>query len=318
MSLSALGSSLPFSSPLRSREHTSEAGSPTLEQVLLMRPRPDLTRSTTDLGYGSLKEPDDLYSCLLTPSLEEEEDSGHDNCSPRPTLQDIVGEDTHCDCGWLVYPQLILSGIDQAVAQAVQNLQSLQQRRVEIYSDLGFRTTSDPVPLPVYQVSPGQFNFSPFSPRFSYISDPAHPVTPLLTEDLGTICVGLLPKPAPVPVPSPLVTPLVTPLVPALVTAPAPPETQSDPLALERAARLYRSAASVCQANCTWSGQLPHRSSTAAPNSSYSTKIFLGGVPWDISEQTLVQVRPVELVSNHQYLTFLLLFRVSQSSARCE
>ena len=94
MSLSALGSSLPFSSPLRTREHTSEAGSPTLEQVLLMRPRPDLTRSTTDLGYGSLKEPDDLYSCLLTPSLEEEEeDSGHDNCSPRPTLQDIVGED---------------------------------------------------------------------------------------------------------------------------------------------------------------------------------------------------------------------------------
>ena len=99
MSLSALGSSLPFSSPLRSREHTSEAGSPTLEQVLLMRPRPDLTRSSTDLGYGSLREPDDLYSCLLTPSLEEEEeeeeeeDSGHDNCSPRPTLQDIVGED---------------------------------------------------------------------------------------------------------------------------------------------------------------------------------------------------------------------------------
>ena len=62
-----------------------------------------------------------------------------------------------------------------------------------------------------------------------------------------------------------------------------------DPLALERAARLYRSAASVCEASCTWSGQLPPRSSTAGPNSSYSTKIFLGGVPWDISEQTLVQ-----------------------------
>ena len=60
-----------------------------------MRPRPDLTRSSTDLGYGSLREPEDLYSCMLTPSLEEEEeeDSGHDNCSPRPTLQDIVGED---------------------------------------------------------------------------------------------------------------------------------------------------------------------------------------------------------------------------------
>ena len=36
-------------------------------------------------------------------------------------------------------------------------------------------------------------------------------------------------------------------------------------------------------------GQLPPRTPTAAPNSSYSTKIFLGGVPWDISEQSLVQ-----------------------------
>jgi len=68
-----------------------------------------------------------------------------------------------------------------------------------------------------------------------------------------------------------------------------PGQQARDPLALERAARLYRSAASVCEASCTWSGQLPPRSSTAGPNSSYSTKIFLGGVPWDISEQTLVQ-----------------------------
>merc|ERR1719222_1341968 len=68
-----------------------------------------------------------------------------------------------------------------------------------------------------------------------------------------------------------------------------PGQQSRDPLALERAARLYRSAASVCEASCTWSGQLPPRSSTAGPNSSYSTKIFLGGVPWDISEQTLVQ-----------------------------
>ena len=29
---------------------------------------------------------------------------------------------------------------------------------------------------------------------------------------------------------------------------------------------------------------------TADPNSSYSTKIFLEGVPWDVSKQTLVQV----------------------------
>ena len=131
------------------------------------------------------------------------------------------------------------------MAQAVQNLQSLQKMRVEMYSDLGFPTVPDP--LPVVPPPP-----------------PPPPRPALLSEDLTTVCVGLLPKPVPV--------------------------TSSDPLALERAARLYRSAASVCQANCTWSGQLPHRSSTAAPHSSYSTKIFLGGVPWDISEQTLIQV----------------------------
>ena len=137
-----------------------------------------------------------------------------------------------------------LAGIDQAVAQAVHNLQSLQMKRVELYSDLGFPTTSTPLPV---------------------VSQPSPPIEELAIE----------PSPCPLP-----------------VSLPAPPEPSSDPLALERAARLYRSAASVCQANCTWSGQLPHRSSTAAPHSSYSTKIFLGGVPWDISEQTLIQVTP--------------------------
>ena len=43
--------------PLRSREHTSEAGSPTIEQVLLMnkssQPRTS-EASSADLGYGSL------------------------------------------------------------------------------------------------------------------------------------------------------------------------------------------------------------------------------------------------------------------------
>ena len=63
----------------------------------------------------------------------------------------------------------------------------------------------------------------------------------------------------------------------------------TDPQDLERAARLYRSAATHSEASFTWSGQLPHRTSTAAPNSSYSAKIFLGGVPWDISEQALAQ-----------------------------
>ncbi|XP_044261883.1 cytoplasmic polyadenylation element-binding protein 1 [Tribolium madens] len=55
---------------------------------------------------------------------------------------------------------------------------------------------------------------------------------------------------------------------------------------LERAARFHRSAAAVCDATCTWSGVLPPR--TSKP-SGYSSKVFLGGVPWDISEQALIQ-----------------------------
>ncbi|XP_054725032.1 cytoplasmic polyadenylation element-binding protein 1-B-like isoform X2 [Uloborus diversus] len=55
---------------------------------------------------------------------------------------------------------------------------------------------------------------------------------------------------------------------------------------IERAARLYRNAAAFCEANCTWSGQLPPR---AHKNPTYSCKVFLGGVPWDITEAGLVE-----------------------------
>lgn len=57
-------------------------------------------------------------------------------------------------------------------------------------------------------------------------------------------------------------------------------------LQMERAARIYKSAASLCEAACTWSGVLPMR---ASKPTGYSSKVFLGGVPWDISEQLLVQ-----------------------------
>lgn len=60
----------------------------------------------------------------------------------------------------------------------------------------------------------------------------------------------------------------------------------SDPTSLERAAKLYRNAASLYDATCTWSGQLPPRQHQ---NPLYSTKIFLGGVPWDITEKCLIQ-----------------------------
>ncbi|XP_046856857.1 cytoplasmic polyadenylation element-binding protein 1-like [Xenia sp. Carnegie-2017] len=45
-------------------------------------------------------------------------------------------------------------------------------------------------------------------------------------------------------------------------------------------------AASSNEVTYTWSGQLPPRH---YKNPTYSTKVFLGGVPWDITESTLIQ-----------------------------
>ncbi|EAU76996.3 AGAP003080-PA [Anopheles gambiae str. PEST] len=56
---------------------------------------------------------------------------------------------------------------------------------------------------------------------------------------------------------------------------------------LDRIARFHRSSAAHYDATCTWSGVLPPRSSRLV---TYSSKIFLGGMPWDISEQSLVQI----------------------------
>ncbi|KAK3577374.1 hypothetical protein CHS0354_008471 [Potamilus streckersoni] len=58
-----------------------------------------------------------------------------------------------------------------------------------------------------------------------------------------------------------------------------------DPYAIDRAARLHRSAAAMCEASCTWSGQLPSRNYKGSVI--YSCKVFLGGVPWDITETGL-------------------------------
>ncbi len=38
---------------------------------------------------------------------------------------------------------------------------------------------------------------------------------------------------------------------------------------------------------CTWSGQLPPR---RYKNPTYSPRVFLGGVPWDTTEATLLQM----------------------------
>lgn len=54
---------------------------------------------------------------------------------------------------------------------------------------------------------------------------------------------------------------------------------------IERAATLHRTAASFSEPQYTWSGQLPSRS---YKNPVYSCKVFLGGVPWDVTEQGLL------------------------------
>uniref|UniRef100_A0A6P4FVF1 Cytoplasmic polyadenylation element-binding protein 1 isoform X3 n=1 Tax=Drosophila rhopaloa TaxID=1041015 RepID=A0A6P4FVF1_DRORH len=56
---------------------------------------------------------------------------------------------------------------------------------------------------------------------------------------------------------------------------------------LDRVAKFYRSSAALCDATCTWSGQLPPRSHRML---NYSPKVFLGGIPWDISEQSLIHI----------------------------
>ncbi|XP_048825496.1 LOW QUALITY PROTEIN: cytoplasmic polyadenylation element-binding protein 1-like [Brienomyrus brachyistius] len=66
------------------------------------------------------------------------------------------------------------------------------------------------------------------------------------------------------------------------------PDTQEateDPFSIEREARLHRQAAAVNEATLTWNGQLPSRSNK---NAQYSCKVFLGGVPWDVTEAGLI------------------------------
>ncbi|XP_078448791.1 cytoplasmic polyadenylation element-binding protein 1-like isoform X2 [Lampetra planeri] len=59
----------------------------------------------------------------------------------------------------------------------------------------------------------------------------------------------------------------------------------NDPYSIEQQARLHRQAAAVSEATCTWSGQLPPRSHKSPI---FSPKVFLGGVPWDITEAGLI------------------------------
>ncbi|XP_062845739.1 cytoplasmic polyadenylation element-binding protein 1 isoform X3 [Trichomycterus rosablanca] len=62
-------------------------------------------------------------------------------------------------------------------------------------------------------------------------------------------------------------------------------ETPDNLFSIEREARLHRQAAAINEATFTWSGQLPSRN---YKNPVYSCKVFLGGVPWDITEAGLI------------------------------
>uniref|UniRef100_A0A1B6JV04 RRM domain-containing protein n=1 Tax=Homalodisca liturata TaxID=320908 RepID=A0A1B6JV04_9HEMI len=57
---------------------------------------------------------------------------------------------------------------------------------------------------------------------------------------------------------------------------------------LEKVARFHRNqAASFFEAACRWEGDLPRR---FPENPTFSCKVFLGGVPWDVTEESLVNV----------------------------
>lgn len=54
-----------------------------------------------------------------------------------------------------------------------------------------------------------------------------------------------------------------------------------------RQAKVHRTAAAFSNATCTWRGQLSTRNHR---NAQLSPKVFLGGVPWDVSEASLIAI----------------------------
>jgi len=55
---------------------------------------------------------------------------------------------------------------------------------------------------------------------------------------------------------------------------------------IDMLAKEHREMASRSEPRCTWSGHLPNRSHK---NPTYSPKVFLGGIPWDITEHGLIE-----------------------------
>ncbi|XP_058792267.1 translational regulator orb2 isoform X2 [Phymastichus coffea] len=63
------------------------------------------------------------------------------------------------------------------------------------------------------------------------------------------------------------------------------PNSLPQTLSLDKAARCHRNAAAGSDATYTWRGDLPQRTQKPV---AYSSKVFLGGVPWDITEAALI------------------------------
>jgi len=57
--------------------------------------------------------------------------------------------------------------------------------------------------------------------------------------------------------------------------------------AIENAAKKYRCAAQISEATCCWKGKLPPKQYKTPIV--YSTKVFVGGLPWDITEEDLIK-----------------------------
>ena len=126
LSLSAVGSSsfsTSLQSPLRSREHTSEAGSPTLEQALLMQRTKSPSRG--EFRGGSLGQDfsssggsagDCLYSGILTNSFDGGDEllETNNNIFSKPSFSEVMG-------------------IDRAVEEAAQRLDALRLKQAEVH-----------------------------------------------------------------------------------------------------------------------------------------------------------------------------------------
>jgi len=239
-------------SPIRMRPHSSEAGSPTLDQALLMgRDSPN-----SDAGYGSFQSGTaDITSLTEFRRGEGEEESLSPNSRPGDRSYS-PGE-----------PRATLASLletDLAVSQAAQKLHDLKEKQAAIRAEVAGGNAPDSNLLYALLSQNRNNDYRRVDEaveREAKREKLGFNEMNQLDRDLRDIDKGTLDILG---------------------------DRSRDPLALERAARQYRNAASVHEANCTWSGQLPPKQPPGR-SPSYSSKIFLGGVPWDITESALVQ-----------------------------